>query len=100
MEAIKILGDYWTLRIIDRLGEGEIRFCDLQRAVDNCNPVTLTNRLKKLEETGLVSRIADPDEKNCVTYKLTGRGQDALPVIAAIDTFAKKSQSVGARLNS
>jgi DNA-binding HxlR family transcriptional regulator len=93
MDAIKILGDYWTLRIIDRLGAGEIRFCDLQRAIDNCNPVTMTNRLKKLEEAGLIIRAAQLDEKNCVTYSLTTRGRDALPVVAAIDTFAEKAKS-------
>jgi len=93
VEAIKLLGDYWTLRIINRLGEGEVRFCDLQRAVDNCNPVTLTNRLKKLEEAGLISRIVDPDEKNCVTYNLTSLGHKALPVIAAIDSFSEKSRT-------
>lgn len=93
MEAIKLLGDYWTLRIIGRLGADETRFCDLQRAIDNCNPVTLTNRLKRLEEAGLINRIVDPDEKNCVVYNLTGLGREALPVIAAINKFTEKSQA-------
>ena len=54
--SIKLLGDYWTLRIIDSLESGELRFCELQRQIDNLNPVTLTARLKKLEDAELIDR--------------------------------------------
>jgi len=89
--SLKLLGDFWTLRIIDALADGDIRFCDLQRTIDNCNPVTLTDRLKKLEEAKLLTRTEASD--NCVVYSLTDLGKNALPVIAAIDTFTRKSQA-------
>jgi len=87
---LKLIGDYWTLRIISALKRSELRFCELQRATDNLNPVTLTTRLKKLEDAGLVHRHEDPNNKLSVSYGLTDLGKDALPVIKAIEKFSTK----------
>jgi DNA-binding HxlR family transcriptional regulator len=94
LASIKLLGDYWTLRIIDALQDGELRYCELQRRVDNLNPVTLTGRLKKLEDSKLINRVKDPKDKVSVCYSLTQIGQQSLPVIAAINTFATKSKTL------
>lgn len=88
--TIKLLGDYWTLRIIDALENGQTRFCELQRDVDNLNPVTLTARLKKLEDSGLVVRS---EVSSAVSYDLTESGKAALPVLRAIDTFSAQLSS-------
>ncbi len=86
--TLKLLGDYWTLRIIDALQDGELRFCEVQRRVDNLNPVTLTDRLKKLEDAELLVRTEDTVDKVSVTYGLTARGHRCRPVIEAINDFA------------
>lgn len=91
--TLKLLGDYWTLRLLDALRGDTLRYCQLQREVDNLNPVTLTNRLKKLEEAGLVERHDDTADKAAVTYQLTDRGRQALPVIDALDRFAVANSS-------
>ena len=88
VSTMKLLGDYWTSRIIDALGQKAERFCDLQRAVDNCNPVTLTDRLKKLEEARLIDRMPRPDDNSKVTYALSPLGQESLSVIEALNKFA------------
>lgn len=90
--SLKLLGDYWTLRILDALSDGEMRFCELQRRVDNLNPVTLTGRLKKLEEARLINRYEDLEDKVAVVYTLTGLGTETLPVIAAITHFSAKAE--------
>jgi DNA-binding HxlR family transcriptional regulator len=84
--SLKLLGDYWTLRIIDALEPGPLRFCELQRVLDNLNPATLSGRLKKLEGTELISRHEDKSDK--VTYFLSPLGREALPVLDAFDHFA------------
>jgi DNA-binding HxlR family transcriptional regulator len=91
---LKLLGDYWTLRIIDALSGGELRFCELQRHVDNLNPVTLTGRLKKLEDARLINRFEDLEDKVAVVYNLAPLGHEALPVIAAINNFSTKAERV------
>lgn len=92
-DSLKLLGDYWTLRIIDALHDQELRYCELQRAVDNLNPVTLTAKLKKLETSQLVRRTEESVDKISVTYSLTGVGLSVLPVIRAIKYFSVKLEA-------
>ncbi len=90
--TMKLLGDFWTLRIIDELRDGSLRFCDLQRRLGGLNPATLTNRLKTLEEAHVIVRAEETFDKISVAYSLTELGTEALPVIAALDAFADKSK--------
>lgn len=87
--TLKLLGDFWTLRIIDSLRDGPARFCELQRQLDNINPVTLTRRLKLLEESNMLRREEETIDKLSVTYSLSDLGVRALPVIRALDDFAR-----------
>lgn len=87
--SLKLLGDYWTLNIIGALRDGELRYCDLQRAASGVNPVTLGSRLRKLQDAGLVARNASADNIS-VSYNLTRLGEAALPVLEAIDMFSRK----------
>lgn len=89
--SLKLLGDFWTLRIIGALGDGEVRYCELQRRIGNVNPVTLTSRLKKLEDARLVTRINEPHNKVAVSYSLTELGHAALPVLNAVNRFSDKA---------
>jgi len=87
--SLKLLGDFWTLNIISALRSGELRYCDLQRAAGGVNPVTLGNRLRKLQDAGLIVRKAS-EEDISVAYKLTKLGEAAIPVLMAVDTFSRK----------
>lgn len=87
--SLKLLGDFWTLNIISSLRQGELRYCDLQRAAGGINPVTLGNRLRKLQDAGLIVRNASVDDIS-VSYRLTELGEAALPVLNAVDTFSRK----------
>ncbi len=91
-EILKLLGDYVTLRIIDYLRSHELRFTELQRAIGDVNPVTLTNRLKKLESNGLVERREATVDRQSVAYSLTPLGQGLLPVLTEIQAFAKQAE--------
>lgn len=87
---LKVIGDYRTLSIVMELRRGETRFCELQRAVGNLNPVTLTNRLKKLETAGFIDRRTESVDKLSVTYKLSKSGIGLLPILDEIQAFAAK----------
>jgi DNA-binding HxlR family transcriptional regulator len=92
--SLKLLGDYWTLRIIEALKSDGLRFCALQRQVDNVNPVTLTTKLKKLEEAGLVTKIFTNDASAAPEYALTPLGKETLPVIWAVERFSERAAAV------
>lgn len=89
-DSLKLLADYWTLRIVDALKGGELRYCQLQRAVGNVNPVTLSNRLKKLEDAQLIIRAEESLNKLSVVYSLSQLGREAVPVINSINRFSQK----------
>lgn len=93
VDSLKLLGDYWTLRIIDELRHGELRYCELQRAADNLNPASLTNQLRKLETNGLVTRREETLDKISVTYSLSRLGNSVLPVIDALNYFSTKLET-------
>lgn len=86
--SLKLLGDFWTLNIIGALRDGELRYCDLQRAAGGVNPVTLGSRLRKLQDSGLIERIASSDDI-AVSYRLTTLGVAAIPVLEAVDSFSR-----------
>jgi DNA-binding HxlR family transcriptional regulator len=90
-EALKLLGDYVTLRIIDFLRAHELRFTELQRAIGDVNSVTLSNRLKRLEAAGMIEREEATIDRQSVAYRLTRRGKGLLPVLREIQNFTMRN---------
>lgn len=90
LPSLKILGDYWTLRIIDELSREPLRFCELERRLEGVNTATLTKRLKAMYDDGLVAR--NELSRADVTYALSGLGIETLPLIDAVNHFSKFAQ--------
>ncbi len=88
-EVMKVIGDYWTMNIIKAIGSNTRRFCEIERILEDSNPVTLTSRLKKLESLGLITRTKDPADKVCVNYTLTTQGKELVPIAKKIEKFAE-----------
>lgn len=86
-KSLRLLADFWNLRIIEALKNGQLRYCEVQRAIGNLNPATLTKKLSELENAKLLKRTED---HAAVSYELTTLGTQALPVLSAIDTFSKQ----------
>ena len=89
-EILKLLGDYTTLRIIDFLRSGELRFTELQRALSDTNSVTLTKRLKALKAAGMVYRREATFDMQSVAYQLSDLGRGLLPVLREIQRFTQR----------
>jgi DNA-binding HxlR family transcriptional regulator len=87
---LKLLGDFWTLAIIQALRGGGKRFSELQRELHDASPTTLTNRLKKLEQHHLVKRKTETVDRLSVVYALSAKGEGILPVLREIKVFADK----------
>ncbi|MFE4967961.1 winged helix-turn-helix transcriptional regulator [Streptomyces sp. NPDC056660] len=88
MEILSIIGDLWTLAIVMTLQESERRFNELQRAIPKVNAVTLTNRLRRLEEAGIVSRVTESKSKQSTVYGLTPFGRKLMPIVDAVRAVA------------
>ena len=88
--VLKVIGDYWTLNVISAIGKHQRRFCELERLLPASNPVTLTDRLKKMESLDLVTRTKSPEDKISVIYSLTQQGKALLPIALRIEKFAEE----------
>ncbi len=88
----RILGRKWTIELIYHL-QKRWRFCELQKAVGGVNPATLSERLKSLEQKGLVHRCEISDAPRHVEYELTEKGRDLAPVLNAMLVWVERWQS-------
>jgi DNA-binding HxlR family transcriptional regulator len=88
--ALNVLGQKWVMRIIRVLGDRTQRFCELQDALGGANSATLSQRLKMLEDEGLIERRAISAVPPWVEYSLTPKGADLRGAIAGIDLWADR----------
>ncbi|AHB42783.1 cinnamoyl ester hydrolase [Candidatus Saccharibacteria bacterium RAAC3_TM7_1] len=87
LPSLKILSDYWTLRVIDELSDGSaLRFNQLERQLEGVNTATLSKRLKDMQESGLVTRTET--SRADVAYSLTDLGMEAIPLLNAVNHFS------------
>jgi DNA-binding HxlR family transcriptional regulator len=90
----KYLTKKWTFLIILELYKGENytrRFSELKEAIEEITPKTLSERLKELEEEGIVSKRIDASSfpVKC-EYTLTECGVDVVEIIRAVKRWALK----------
>jgi len=88
--ALTVLGQKWVLRIVRVLGERTQRFCELQDALGGANSATLSQRLKLLEDEGLIDRAAISATPPWVEYSLTDKGSELRRAIGGIDRWAER----------
>jgi DNA-binding HxlR family transcriptional regulator len=88
--ALNVLGQKWVLRIVRVLGERTQRFCELQDALGGANSATLSQRLKLLEDEGLIDRHTVSTMPPWVEYSLTDKGADLGRAITGIDRWAER----------
>jgi DNA-binding HxlR family transcriptional regulator len=88
--ALRLLGDVWTLMIVYTLLTGTKRFGELLEAMGNVSPKTVSQRLKLLEELGVVERQAFLEIPPRVEYRLTEKGLALVDIMEAIKQFAQR----------
>lgn len=95
LPSLKILSDYWTLRVIDELSDGDsLRFNELERRIVDANTATLSKRLKDMQASGLIER--HERSRADVTYTLTQLGTEAIPLLNAVNHFSAAAKKATA----
>jgi len=79
--ADEVLCRRWTALIVASLGDGPLRFSELQEELRTISARTLTSRLRELEEIDLIDRVAVEVGSGALGYQLTRQGRRLLPVI-------------------
>lgn len=88
--AIELIGKRWTGAIVSALTEGPLRFAEVARAVPGLSDRLLSQRLRELEDEGLVEREVTPGTPVRVTYSLTEKGADLGPAISELKMWARR----------
>lgn len=86
----EIISGKWTILIIRDLASGVKRFNQLERSLRGISPKTLSERLRTLEEEGMVSRQTFAEVPPRVEYTLTAKGIDLIAVIDSLRSFGNK----------
>jgi DNA-binding HxlR family transcriptional regulator len=82
--AADIIGAKWTAVIVHDLSEGARRFSELERSCPGISPRTLSERLRVLEQEGIIERTS---ARRRVDYSLTDKGAALLPIIDEMRRF-------------
>ena len=84
-KALDVVGDRWTLLIVrELLLQGACRYTDLQHGLPGVATNLLSDRLRELEDQGLVRREAAPPPVATTLYELTDAGRELEPVLHAL----------------
>ena len=86
----KIISGKWTLLIIRDLASGVKRFNQLERSLNGISPKTLSERLRHLEEEGIVLRQTFAEVPPRVEYSLSKKGHDLIDVIECMRCYGKQ----------
>jgi DNA-binding HxlR family transcriptional regulator len=89
-EAIELIGKRWTGAIVCALTERPMRYGELGKAVPGLSDRLLSQRLRELEDEGLVEREVEAGTPVRVTYSLTATGEDLEPAIRELKAWARR----------
>lgn len=83
-QTLDVLGDRWTLLILRDLMSGLHRYSDILDSCGGMSPNVLSDRLKRLEASGLVERQYHRELPPRVEYTLTGKGWSVRPILLSL----------------
>jgi len=83
--TLDIIGERWTILILrDLFVGGPQKFQDFERSLSGISPNTLSARLKRLEEAGVVERHFYEQHPPRAEYALTQKGRALGPVLKTL----------------
>ncbi len=89
----EVFGERWTPLVVRELLCGSTRFNEIRRGVPRMSPTLLAQRLRRLEEIGIVRRV--PDGRSA-QYQLTPAGEELRPIVLALGHWG--ARWIGTRL--
>jgi DNA-binding HxlR family transcriptional regulator len=79
--ALNVVGQRWALLVVRELLYGPKRFTDLRAGLPAASQNVISQRLRELEDNGVVQRRKLGPPANTWVYELTGRGAALEPVL-------------------
>lgn len=89
--VLETFGDKWTLLIVrDLMFKGKSNFREFLKSDEKIATNILSDRLKRLEEHGIVEKTEDEANRSKLNYRLTAKGRDMMPIMLEITAWSAK----------
>lgn len=88
--GLDLVGDRWTLLIVRDLLLGPMRYGDLASGLPGISTNMLADRLRALEDAGIVERDTLPPPAGSSVYQLTETGHGLEPVLLALGRWGAR----------
>lgn len=88
-KAMKIMSQRWTGLVIYQLLSGPQRFCSIESSLPISGRL-LSERLKDLEQEGIVKREVFPETPVRIEYSLTEKGMALEPLMRELEKWSTK----------
>tara|TARA_B100000287_G_scaffold1695_1_gene1641 strand:+ start:13353 stop:13796 length:444 start_codon:yes stop_codon:yes gene_type:complete len=93
VDAFSIFSSRWTIEILAALYiAGDRRFNEMRKLLRGISSRTLSDKLTRCTETGLVERVVEEGPPIKVTYRLTDHGRDAGRLLGPLVAYMKIKQ--------
>ena len=90
--TLTLIGDKWKVLILRDLMPGTKRFGELKKSIGSVTQKVLTQQLRAMEESGLLTRTVYPEVPPRVEYSLTETGESLRPVLDAMSVWGRQYQ--------
>ncbi len=90
--TLLLISDKWVVLILRDLMTGTKRFGELRNSITGVSQKVLTEKLRKMEEDGLLVREVFPEIPLRVEYTLTDLGRSLSPILSAMEQWGSGYQ--------
>lgn len=99
--ALDVVGERWALHVVRELIFGPKRFRDLRNALPNASQNVLSQRLRELENEGVIRRVELGPPVSARAYELTDSGRELEPVLIELARWGARRASLdGAEMST
>lgn len=96
--SLEMVGDRWSLLIVrDMMLRGAKNFAEFVAAHEGIATNILADRLRELEDSGIIRSAPDPADGRKRVYRLTKKGIDLAPVLTEMVLWAGAHEATGQR---
>jgi DNA-binding HxlR family transcriptional regulator len=88
--ALDVVGERWALLVVRELVLGPKRFTDLRTGLLGVSTDVLSQRLRQLEQAGVLRQVTLPPPGTTRAYELTDRGRELEPVLHALGRWGSR----------
>jgi DNA-binding HxlR family transcriptional regulator/putative sterol carrier protein len=89
--ALDVVGERWALLVVRELLLGPKRFTDLRTGLPHVSSNILSERLRDLEQSGVIQRRKLPPPAASTVYELTEWGRELEPVVTKLGAWGARS---------